>query len=124
MTDEALQSSIERGEPTETKDALAYGVVFKALRREPDFVLSHTFADRVISRLHVSPAGTSRDTFWLFVGVVSCLIIMIVAVILTGFQFKVGAFRFLSGYPGLVAFAVVFILGLQWLDKKVVRKAL
>jgi hypothetical protein len=62
--------------------------------------------------------------FWLYAGVAACLITLLVAILLTGFQFTFGAFRFLSGYPGLIAFAIGFILGLQWLDRKFVRKAI
>ena len=60
--------------------------------------------------------------FWFYSGIVGCIIAMVVAILMTNFKFNFGAFRFISGYPGLVTFALLFVLSLQWLDRKVVRK--
>ncbi len=124
MTDEELQSSIERGDPLKSWDTAAYKRIFHALQREPDFVLPATFANSVISRLGASPIRDSKDMFWLYAGVTACLITLVVAILLTDFTFTFGTFRFISGYPGLIAFAIGFILGLQWLDRRFVRKAI
>jgi len=124
MTDEELQSRIEAGDPLESREANAYRRIIRVLHREPDFVLPATFANSVISRIGTTRAEDSKDMFWLYAGVAACLITLLVAILLTGFQFTFGAFRFLSGYPGLIAFAIGFILGLQWLDRKFVRKAI
>jgi hypothetical protein len=48
---------------------------------------------------------------------------MIAAVLLTNFKFSMGAFKFISGYPGLVVFAILFVSALQWVDHKMVRKS-
>jgi len=124
MTDEELQSSIEGGDPMKSRDAAAYKRIIHALQREPDFVLPATFANSVIGRLGRSSARSSRDMFWLYAGMASCMITLVVAILLTDFTFTFGAFRFISGYPGLITFAIGFILGLQWLDRRFVRKAI
>lgn len=124
MTDEELQSRIEMGDPMDSREALAYKRIMHALQREPDFVLPATFANSVIGRLGTSSARSARDMFWLYAGVASCTITLVVAVLLTDFKFTFGAFRFISGYPGLITFAIGFILGLQWVDRKFVRKAI
>lgn len=124
MTDEELQNRIEAGDPPDSREANAYKRIIRVLHREPDFILPATFANSVINRLGTSRARDSKDTFWLYAGVAACLITLLVAILLTDFQFTFGAFRFLAGYPGLIAFAIGFILGLQWLDRKFVRKVI
>lgn len=121
MTDEELQNSIEKGAAPDGVDARAYARVFDALRKEPSFQLPANFAARVIEGIDFSPRR-STDVMWLYAGIFSCVVAMVVAILLTDFKITFGAFRFISGYPGLIAFAAVFILGLQWLDKKLVRK--
>lgn len=124
MTDEELQSRIENGDPLNSRDAAVYKRIIDALKREPDFVLPPTFASSVISRLGTSPIRESKDMFWLYAGVTACLITLVVAILLTDFTFTFGSFGFISGYPGLISFAIGFILGLQWLDRKFVRRAM
>ncbi len=126
MTDEQIQEAIERGDNLSSKDAKAYRMVFHALSREPGFALPATFADRVMSRL--TEKRSSRDIFWLFMGLGSLFLTLIVAILLSGFKpdfsfLSVGAFTFLSSYKGLVVFGILFILLLQWIDRKFVRKS-
>jgi hypothetical protein len=126
MTDEQLQDAIERGANPPSRDAKAYRTVFQALNRETGFTLPAAFADRVISRL--TEKRSSRDIFWLFMGLGSLFLTLIVAILLSGFRpdfsfLSVGAFTFLSSYKGLVVFGILFILLLQWIDRKFVRKS-
>ena len=121
MTDEELQSRIEAGDRPEGSEASAYSRVFNALRKEPPFQLSADFASQITTRLQPAERK-SNDLFWLYFGIGGCFVAMIVAVLLTNFKFSMGAFKFISGYPGFVVFAILFVLALQWLDRKVVRK--
>ena len=121
MTDEELQDKIEKGLGGTTADERAYRRVFQALQREPSLKLSADFASRVISRIQTKPA-TSRDLVWMAVGIGSLTIALIVAIVLTGFSFNWGVFKFISGYPGLIVFGIAFILALQWIDKRIVRR--
>lgn len=125
MTDDQLQESIESGDSVSSKDANAYRKVFSALQREPDFVLSASFSHRIVSQL--ARKRSSRDMFWLYMGLGGFVIALIVAIALTGFNpsmsfFTLGAFTFLSSYKGLIIFGIVFILLLQWIDRKFVQK--
>jgi hypothetical protein len=121
MKDEELQDSVEKGNVPEGIDARAYVRVFDALRKETSFQLPANFATRVVNRVDFSQQQSS-DMLWLYLGLFSCLLAMVVAIAMTDFEFNFGAFRFIAGYPGLFVFALVFILGLQWIDKKMVRK--
>lgn len=124
MTDEEIQDNVEKGVPSEMNDARSYRRIFKALEREPSFVLPASFASRVISRLETSHARGSRDMYWLYGGIAACLVAMVVSIFITGFKFDFGVFSFISGYPGLITFGIVFVLALQWIDRKIVRKSI
>lgn len=122
MTDEELQERIEQGDHSNSKDAKAYRLVFAALRREPDFRLRTNFADRVARRaLHVE-AQSSHEIIWLLLGLFSFVVALGIATYLTGFKPSLGAFEFVSSYPGLFVFGVLFVGLLQWVDKRIIRK--
>lgn len=122
MTDEEQQGRIERGLRTEDRDSRAYIKIFEGLRREPEFVLPSNFSENVVYRLKLTASLSSRDMIWFYSGLAACLVAMIVSVLMTDFRINFGAFRFISGYPGLVIFAILFVLALQWVDRKIVRR--
>lgn len=120
MRDDELQDLVERGSNHNHSDGLLYDTVFQALRNEPEFKLPSTFADRVVATVRAK--YSSRDMVWLISGVTLFIIALVVAVIVTGFSVTLGAFAFLAGYKGLVVFGLAFVLGLQWIDRKWIRK--
>lgn len=119
--DEELQSQIEKGRPGDGADAAAYRKVFSALKKEPSFVLPTSFSDDIIKRIEIVKPQTSNDNLWLGLGVFGFVITAIITIVLTGFNPGVGAFKFLSGYAGLFAFGIIFILLLNYFDKKFIR---
>jgi len=126
MTEDQLQESTERGNDIPSKDGRAYRAVFNALKREHDFVLPPSFANRIVGQL--TERRSSRDMLWLYLGLGSMLITLAIVIAIIGsrtdFRFlTMGTFTFLSSYKGLVIFGIAFILALQWVDKKFVRKA-
>lgn len=120
MKDHELQELVEGGSYPGDRDSRLYQTVFKALRTETDYTLPADFADRVIAT--VKARYSSRDMVWLIGGVFLFIVALVVAVIVTGFSFSLGVFTFLSGYPGLVVFGAAFVLALQWIDRKWIRK--
>jgi len=58
------------------------------------------------------------EKFLLISGGIGFLAALIYAIASVKATFSFGAFTFLSSYQGLMVFGVVFILGLNWLDKK------
>lgn len=123
MSDEELQEQIERGDHSDSKDAKAYRLVFAALRREPAFRLRTTFADRVARRAFQVEARSSHEIVWLLLGLFSFVVALGLAMYLTGFKPSFGAFEFVSSYPGLFLFGALFVGLLQWVDKRIIRKA-
>lgn len=121
LTDEELQNRIEKGHAADNLDASAYQRVFDALKKEPAFVLPSSFSDNVIKRIEIAKPEASKDNFWLGLGIFGFVLSAVITVVLTGFKFNAGAFKFLSGYPGLFVFGISFILLLQYFDRKFIR---
>ena len=123
MTDEELQSNLEKNPVGESLDERSYRKVFQILRKEPSFQLTSHFANQVMSRLKLhSDVSFQRDIYWLSAGIGGFIVAMIVTVVLTDFRFTLGGLKFIAGYPGLFVFGILFILGLQWIDKRIVHK--
>ena len=123
MTDEELQSNLEKNPVGESLDERSYRKVFQILRKEPSFQLTSHFANQVMSRLRLnSDVSFQRDIYWLSAGIGGFIVAMIVTVVLTDFRFTLGGLKFIAGYPGLFVFGILFILGLQWIDKRIVHK--
>lgn len=123
MRDEELQGYAEKGELLDNRDSRVYDKIFEALRREPEFTISPKLAEAVVRRIDFSAHRSSTDLIWLYTGLAACFIAMLVTALLTGFEINFGAFKFISGYKGLFVFGIFFVLALQWIDKKIVRKA-
>ena len=123
-TDEEMQNQFDHaGDVGDGIDAYAYKKVFDALKQEPDFRLPANFSDQVIAKLEAK-RESSRDFIWFGLGIFSFVIATVVAVVLTDFRLNFGAFKFIAGYQGLIIFGIVFILALQWIDKRVIQKTL
>jgi len=121
--EEELQNQIEQGLRThDSDDALAYQRVFNSLKKEPDFHVSLPFADRIITL--IEKKEERKDFWWITAGIFLTVIALIVALAMTKVDWSTGAFTFVSEYYGLVLFGIAFVLLLQWVDKKVIRKQL
>lgn len=119
--EEELQNQIERGLAThDSEDALAYQRVFDSLKKEPNFHVSLPFADRLIAL--IEKKEERRDYWWMAIGISLSVIALIVVLVITKVNWTTGAFTFISKYYGLVVFGIVFILLLQWIDKRIVKK--
>ena len=119
--DEELQNQIERADSSvDGIDAYAYKKVFDALKQEPDFHLPTNFADKVVQKIEAKKESSS-DFLWFGIGIFMFAVAAIVSIVLTDFKVSFGAFKFISGYPGLFIFGLGFILFIQWLDKKLLR---
>ncbi len=121
--EEELQNQVEQGlAANNSEDAFAYQRVFNSLKKEPDFHVSLPFADRVVAL--IEKREEQKDYWWLAAGLFLSVITLIVAIALTKVTWSAGAFTFVSDYYGLVLFGIVFILLLQWVDKRVIKKQL
>ena len=119
-SEEELQNQIEKGLVDESEDARAYQRVFNTLKKAPDFRVSRSFADHLVGL--IDKKEEKRDYWWMATGIFLIVITLIITLVLTKIHWTTGIFKFVSGYPGLVTFGIAFILLLQWLDKKVIKK--
>lgn len=119
MTDEELQKQVEAGQITGHEDDEAYRYVFTALKQEPAFHVSISFADRILAKLERKEE--QRDFRWLAVGIFLSVIALVVTLVVTK-AWTIGVFSFVSGYQGLIVFGIAFILLLHWVDRKLLRK--
>lgn len=122
--EEDMQRSLEGGQIPEGEelDVKAYRQVFRVLEKDPGFHLSPEFASRIVARVK-SQARTrdSRDYFWFGAGIFFLVITSLATILKIGFQFDFGFLKAMSDYKGLAVFGIVFILFLNWLDKRLVR---
>jgi len=115
--EEDLQNQFERGDFSgEGIDAQAYQKVFDALKKEPYHLPSH-FADRVMLRIDAQES-LSKDYFWFGLGLFTLIAGACVAALLANFKLDFGTFKFISGYPGLFLFGVMFIALIHYVDKR------
>lgn len=121
--EENLQHKIEQGNAEPGMDARAYRIVFNALKKEPGFQLPSHFSQKVVTKLSVlqSRKESKRDLLLLILGIMFMTIALITAIVLTGFKFEFGIFKFLAGYKGLIIFGTAFLVFLNWLDKRLLK---
>jgi hypothetical protein len=121
LTEEELQNQIEKGLLNESsEDARAYQFLFDTIKKEPGFHVSLPFADRVVAM--IEKKEEKHDYFWLATGIFFIVVTLLVSLALAKINWTTGIFTFISGYSGLIVFGIVFILLLQWIDKKVIKK--
>ncbi len=121
--DEIIQKQIEEGKAPEGLDGESYKVIFSALKKSPELKLPTNFAHRVAAMAPGQAKTFSWDKFFLIGGCISFFFALIYAITSIHPKFSVGVFSFISGYPGLIVFVVIFILLLNWIDKKWISKS-
>jgi hypothetical protein len=94
-----------------------------ALEKEVNFRLPQNFSDRIIQLI---AQRARQERRWELTGIVSAAVLFVVALIvtlyLTEFKFGFGTLTFLNNHIGLFAFGIIFIVALQFIDKKLVRR--
>ena len=122
MTEEELQNSVENGFKGKDFNGRAYRMVFDVLQKEPSYKLPSDFADKVMLRIDMaSQRSSSQEMVWLYVGLIFFVIAGGVVIAMSNFKINFGVFKFISGYSGLLTFGGLFILGLQWIDRKFIH---
>jgi len=122
--EEELQNSVEKGQKphVENIDMKAYEEVFRVLKKDPGYELPPRFAERIVARIVADrESRNSADYFWFGAGLFFLLGVSIATIILIGFRFDFGFLGVMSDYKGLAVFGVLFVLFLNWLDKRLVR---
>ena len=124
QNEEELQRRAESGHHADDIGSKAYQQVFQALRKEPDFGLPDSFADRLVKMVEAKQMerASSREFIWLIVGVVLLLIAFAVVVVMTDFKLNFGFLSGMSSYTGLFLFGCFFIGVLNWIDKRFIKQ--
>lgn len=125
--EEDLQNNIERGVfgAGDDLDSKAYRGIFHALKKDPGDVLPSRFAEGVVARIVArQKREQARDYFWFFSGLFVLLISAAATIVLTGFKLDFGFLKPMADHKGLAVFAVIFIVFLNWLDRRLVRAKL
>ena len=99
-------------------------IVSSVLEKESEFDLPPGFSDRVLNMIHqkILQREMRRDRWWLILGIVSMLPMLVYAFTKVKFTPGVGVFTFLSGYWGLITFGVLFVIALHILDRRLFKK--
>ncbi|HQQ97243.1 MAG TPA: hypothetical protein PLX35_08265 [Cyclobacteriaceae bacterium] len=98
-------------------------LIDKALQREPDFMVSSGFADQVLMRLEAKHAQANNlEWWWLGLGLAGFVIAAVVGIVLSGFKPSLGVLTFLSTHGPLVIFGLAFVIALQWVDRRFIRR--
>jgi TRAP-type uncharacterized transport system fused permease subunit len=123
--DDELQENIESGHSAgDNPDAQAYRAVFKALEKEPPFTLPPAFAHRVMRRIEAQEQKRSlwRELRALAAGILLMVVALGVTVYLTGFRPELGVLKGAKPYLSFIAFGIVFIALLHWIDRRFISR--
>lgn len=125
LNEEELQNAMEAGKTPDASsaDEKAYRLLFDSLSKEPEHKLSPAFADKVIQKIMAQnqKKESSRDIWWLGVGIFFMLIGLAIAIVFVGARFDLGFLKEVSDYKGLVIAGAILITVFNLLDKKIVR---
>jgi hypothetical protein len=124
--EEELQKAIEKGIHAASDDinAKAYQHVFDTLKKEPQYQVPANFAEHVALKIQKKNSpGFTNDMFWFGVGIFLTIVTGAIAIAYTGFKPDLGFLKGLADFKGLLVFGAAFIIFLNWLDKKLLRKS-
>lgn len=122
--EEELQRNLEGGRTPkgEELDVKAYRQVFRSLEMDPGYDFSGHFAERVVATvINRQQSKDSKAYLWFAAGIFFLTIASLATILYIGFRVDFGFLNAMSDYKGLVLFGIVFILFLNWLDKRLVR---
>lgn len=81
------------------------------------------FADNVVRRVaHQQEKVLAKDYLWFLAGIIFVLLSAAVTLVITGFRFDLGFLEGMSNYKGLGIFAILFIIFINWLDRRLVQR--
>lgn len=123
--EEELQDQVDKGQTPDADglDVKSYQEVFRVLRKDPGYELSPRFAETVVAAvLNKQQRKISRDYLWFGVGILFLLIAFVATVLFTGFRLDFGFLNAMADFKGLIIFGVLFILFLNWLDRRLVKE--
>jgi hypothetical protein len=125
VNDEDIQKRIEAGNHGASKDEIAYKLVFRALKKEIEFPLSDSFAEKVMYLVKEKQEAKSKSWFEyiLFtVGIILILAGFAASVVLTNFTFDLGFLKSLNNYKGLFIMGAILVLLFNLIDIRLIKQ--
>jgi hypothetical protein len=125
VNDEEIQKRIEAGNHGNTKDEIAYKLVFRALKKEIEFPLSESFAEKVMFLVQEKQAPKAKSLFeyvYFSVGVLLIFIGFGISIALTGFTLNWGFLQSLNDYKGLFIMGTILVILFNLIDVKLIRQ--
>ena len=125
INEEELQKKIEAGNIGDTKDEIAYKLVFRALNKQIEFPLSESFAENVMFLVEKKQSVKSKPLFEYIYFSIGAILIFIgfgVSIVLTGFTPNWGFLKSLGDYKGLFIMGVILVILFNILDIKLIRQ--
>ena len=122
--DEEIQKRIEAGNHGNTKDELAYKLVFRALKKEVEFPLSNSFAEKVMFMVQEKQAPKAKSLFeyiYFAIGIGLILTGFGLSIALTGFTLDWGFLKSLSNYKGLFIMGAILVMLFNLIDIRLIR---
>lgn len=117
-----LQQRVEAGEVPTTSDANLYQHVFTSLKQAPEYTLPTTFAASVLHRLQLRQQQSLRwEYFYLGLGIVVMIAACAIVFAMSGLTVNLGFLKGLNDYKWVMMFAALFVILLQWVDRKVLH---
>lgn len=117
-----LQQLVEAGETPMTTDANLYKQVFDGLKQSPQYTLPASFATSVIQRIQLRQQQSLRwEYFYLSLGIAVMMIACGIVFTLSGITISLGFLKGLNDYKWVMVFAALFVILLQWVDRKVLH---
>src|SRR5687768_16554204 len=101
--EEELQKKLEKGETSDADglDIKAYQDVFRALKKDPGYELSASFAQVVVTRMiNKQQSKSSKDYFWFGAGIFFLAVAFLGTILFTGFRFDFGFLNGMADYAG------------------------
>lgn len=107
----------------DSEEAKDYKTLYEVLGTSPvkDY-LPNSFADNVLKKVAVKPAKSSKDSFW-WLGLMIFFMFLtgVIVMGLTMSALQVNAGRILMKYAPIILLGSVLIMGIQWVDRRLVR---
>lgn len=117
-----LQQQLEAGEVPASADATFYQQVFKGLEQAPNYTLPASFATSVIQKLQVRQQQSLRwEYFYLSLGIAVMVVAGVIVLALSGVTLNLGFLKGLNDYKWVMVSAALFVILLQWVDRKVLH---
>lgn len=120
-----LQQEVESGKTPDSNEERAYSLIFRALNKEVEFPLSHSFADRVIFLVKERQDVQKKSVFDYILfgaGLFMLLLAFVVSIVMTEFKFDLGFLKGLHNYSGLILMGALLIITFNVIDVRLIRK--